>query len=209
MAIIYIVTNSVNNKVYIGKTIKTLKQRQRSHNAAVKRGVKTHFYDAIRKYGENVFEWDVLEEILDDQASDAEIFWIAYFKYIGVDLYNHTIGGEGVVGNKWSEESRKRQSERYKGKPSGRLGIKWSEESRAKLRGNRNGKPGRSEEFRASIGRMFAKTFYLTLIAPDGTEHSDIYNLSAFCRKHNIAEHGIKRVIYTDQKQYKGWKLKK
>ena len=55
--IIYKVQNNVNQKVYIGKTAKTLNERKKTHLKNVRMGIKTHFYDSIRKYGEESFTW--------------------------------------------------------------------------------------------------------------------------------------------------------
>ena len=45
-----------------------------------------------------------------------EIFYISYFKFLGFNLLNMTIGGEGCLGIKRSIETRKKLSEKLKGK---------------------------------------------------------------------------------------------
>ena len=60
--IIYKVTNKVNGKIYIGQTVRTLEQRKWQHLDAAKNGCKTHFYNAIRKYGEDNFVFEIIDE---------------------------------------------------------------------------------------------------------------------------------------------------
>lgn len=51
-----------------------------------------------------------LVEEVDDNWVDAEQFWIQYYKSLGCRLTNHSIGGEGVIGLKPNEETRKKMS---------------------------------------------------------------------------------------------------
>jgi hypothetical protein len=47
---IYLITNTVNGKVYVGKTIGELRRRWSQHIKVAKKGSPTHFSNAIRKY---------------------------------------------------------------------------------------------------------------------------------------------------------------
>ena len=49
--LIYVVTNDVNNKLYFGKTTKTLRERILNHKRSCRAGTDNHFYRAVRKYG--------------------------------------------------------------------------------------------------------------------------------------------------------------
>lgn len=53
--IIYKITCIVNNKVYIGQTSETLKQRFSRHMGYPKEEHDTKFYRAVRKYGRDKF----------------------------------------------------------------------------------------------------------------------------------------------------------
>jgi hypothetical protein len=58
---IYKATNITNNKSYIGQTIlPKLKYRIKKHLKSVSSGSKLHFHQALRKYGQDVFVWEVL-----------------------------------------------------------------------------------------------------------------------------------------------------
>ncbi len=67
---LYLVTNTQNAKVYIGITIGPLESRLKQHFAAVKRGRKSAFANAIKKYGEAAFSIQLLRA---DAKSFAEL----------------------------------------------------------------------------------------------------------------------------------------
>ena len=76
-AIIYRLTNTVNQKTYIGLTTQTLERRWRAHVNSATRGSSCHLHNAIRKYGPDAFTHDVLEETTTDLMNEREIHWIA------------------------------------------------------------------------------------------------------------------------------------
>lgn len=110
--IIYKVTNIINGKVYIGKTIQTLKQRKQSHIRYAKDGGKGVFLSAIRKYGIENFKWEILCECDQDILEITETMKIIVNNshYIDGYGYNMTYGGEGCLGYKHSENARKKIS---------------------------------------------------------------------------------------------------
>ena len=55
--IIYEAYNKNNGKVYVGLTTKTLEHRRSQHIRSAKSNSNTHFAKAIRKWGEDSFEW--------------------------------------------------------------------------------------------------------------------------------------------------------
>lgn len=129
---IYKYTNKYNRKCYIGKS-KDIEARYKSHLKCVKNGINTHFYNALRKYGIDSFDFQILIECPKENLDYWEKFYIRYYCSNNPDWgYNMTPGGDGI--SFWDEESRKRQSEIHKGKP--RAGTvedwKWSEESKEK-----------------------------------------------------------------------------
>lgn len=95
MAYIYKVTNIINNKIYIGKTIRTLKERQQEHLRKVEKE-PTYFHNSIIKYGKENFIWEIIEECPNEKANEREIFWIAQLETTNRNKgYNLTTGGEG------------------------------------------------------------------------------------------------------------------
>lgn len=92
--LIYKVTNTINNKIYIGQTVRTLKERKQEHLLSAKQGYKFKFYNAIRKYGEDVFTWEVIQYCSTVQElNEAEAYWVAYYDSYN-NGYNMTPGGE-------------------------------------------------------------------------------------------------------------------
>ena len=49
--LIYKITNTVNGKIYVGQTVRTLEERKWQHINTAKNGHKNHLYNAMRKYG--------------------------------------------------------------------------------------------------------------------------------------------------------------
>ena len=96
---IYKATNKINKKVYIGQTTQTLEERINQHNShAYGHQYNYHFHNAIRKYGAENFEYEIIEDNIKDieTLNKREKYWIKYYNsyYNG---YNSTLGGEGSL----------------------------------------------------------------------------------------------------------------
>ena len=79
--IIYLITNTVNGKLYVGQTIHGLSWRWNIHKAMARRGNKVYFHAAIRKYGEEAFVPSVLASAENVQElNELEIAFIAKLK---------------------------------------------------------------------------------------------------------------------------------
>ena len=92
--LIYKVTNTVNGKIYIGQTVRTLKERKQEHLLSAKQGYNFKFYNAIRKYGEDVFTWKIIQRCdTIEELNNAESHWVAYYNSYN-NGYNMTPGGE-------------------------------------------------------------------------------------------------------------------
>jgi len=107
MAYIYKITNLKNNKIYIGFTINEIQVRLRNHIRASRQNKKRHTYlhSAIRKYGEDFFIVEEIEQGDDKKLlKEREKYWIEYFK----PDYNLTKGGEGCLGYKHSKETKEK-----------------------------------------------------------------------------------------------------
>ena len=95
---IYKITNKVNNKIYIGcsKNIKKrwIDHKNNSHNPNDK-CYNTKFYKAMRKYGVENFEHEILEECSEDILFEREIFYIDSFNSTDDSIgYNISTGGD-------------------------------------------------------------------------------------------------------------------
>lgn len=95
---IYIIKNTVNNKVYIGQTIVSLKLRFQNHLSAARRGKDYVIGKAIRKYGESNFYIELLEKCLVEKLNEREKYWIKIFNSTNNKYgYNISIGGNAIT----------------------------------------------------------------------------------------------------------------
>lgn len=99
MAYIYVITNKINGKQYVGKTENTIDERWKEHKQDYKkeRCEKRPLYDAMLKYGIDNFEIKELEYLKEGGKllSDREIYWIEKLNTYGHNGYNATKGGDG------------------------------------------------------------------------------------------------------------------
>lgn len=131
MGIIYKVTNMINKKVYIGKTIFTLEKRKNDHIKQSKFKSTSYFHKALNKYNFNNFIWEILEET--NNLEDREKYYIKLYNSTNNLLgYNLTLGGEGSKGRVLSEETKNKISNANKGYKK-RLGIKHTEKSKLQI----------------------------------------------------------------------------
>ena len=114
--IVYLITNTENDKKYVGQTVRTLKRRWQRHVNEALRGSQQKLQRAIRKYGLDVFIVENIHFCESKEEMDfVEIFYISLFdtKDSG---YNATDGGEGSKGAKHSEESKDKIRKAHIGK---------------------------------------------------------------------------------------------
>jgi group I intron endonuclease len=178
---IYLITNTVNNKVYVGKSGSSMEARwYRESRGKTNR----HFAAAIKKYGVDNFRFSVLVEAK-DHLNDLEKEYIS--KYRSYDPrfgYNKTLGGDGgipteetrdhMIKNHWSKRSnsddiRKKISEHTKmamtpeisAKISAHnLGMKMSKETKEKMHQPRT-KEHRENISRAQLGHKRPRVRYV------------------------------------------------
>ena len=96
MGIIYLITNNLNKKVYIGKTIRSLQSRWSEHLRDMHNPQRDNkLYRAMNKYGSDNFTIEILEEnIPNENLSEKEQYYIKLYNSY-YDGYNSTFGGEG------------------------------------------------------------------------------------------------------------------
>ena len=95
MACIYCIKNDINNKLYIGKTIYTIEHRFKEHlRDAYNQKCNSKLHRAILKYGKEYFYPVLIEECLDEEASEKEQYYIQLYDSVE-NGYNISYGGEG------------------------------------------------------------------------------------------------------------------
>lgn len=130
LCIIYKITNSQNNKVYIGQTWNALKKRFRDHKYDKNSCIK--LWHAFNKYGKDNFSINLITVCGTQETAD---YWEKYF----ITHYNSIKNGYNIKDG----GSRGKLSEKAKRKLSNfRRGKKSSIETRRKisnaLKGNKN-----------------------------------------------------------------------
>ena len=93
---IYKISNSINDKVYIGKTLSSIEKRFQEHKKDSSRdtGNIRPLYRAMNKYGYDCFFVELVEEVPIEHLSEREQFWIEYYNSYH-NGYNATLGGDG------------------------------------------------------------------------------------------------------------------
>ena len=94
---IYVITNDVNGKQYVGKTTDTIEERFKKHLIEYNRPryEKRPLYAAMNKYGIEHFSVKQLEECDLNILNEREQFWIKELKTFHSG-YNATYGGDGT-----------------------------------------------------------------------------------------------------------------
>lgn len=96
---IYLITNKVNGKQYVGQTTQTVSSRFRSHKERAKKP-KQYIHNAMHIYGIDNFEIKQIEketalslEELCESLDKLEMYYIKKFNTLNPNGYNNTIGG--------------------------------------------------------------------------------------------------------------------
>lgn len=93
---IYKIINDINDKVYVGKTFKSLEERFSSHkrDSLKREEEKRPLYNAINKYGSEHFSIELIEDCDENIVNQREIYWIEHYHGYSQG-YNATLGGDG------------------------------------------------------------------------------------------------------------------
>lgn len=161
--LIYLITNTVNGKTYVGQTIHTLEYRWRQHISAAGRDPsrdKTANYRlprAMRKYGIDAFKIEEIDRAASRSGLDMlEMHHIARLNSASPRLgYNMMVGGNspneetrakmianhvGNTGRKFTAEHIAKITANFKGKTGWPKGSKHADETKAKYSADRAGK---------------------------------------------------------------------
>lgn len=131
--VVYLVTNKVNGKQYVGQTIHSLSRRWSWHCHYSSGCLALH--SAIEKYGPDNFEIRVIDEAKDrDELDEKETMWIERLNTLAPNGYNLKTGGKHCT---YSAESLEKMSRAHKGLLVGEknpnYGKKLTAEQRAEI----------------------------------------------------------------------------
>lgn len=158
---------SPSNKCYIGQTINLVERKRTLYNP--NKYYSGHRLDnAIKKYGIENFQYEIIIQIVEsnkeklrEKLDELEKFYIEKYDSYN-NGYNMTLGGSGSNGCFQTEESKRKISEKAKGRKGSMLGRHLTEEQRNKISnfaktrtGEKNPFYGKthSEEAKLKIGK--------------------------------------------------------
>jgi group I intron endonuclease len=151
---VYVITNDVNGKRYVGKTTISIEARFRQHLKEARTHGTRILCRAIRKYGGEHFTVALLDTATSlDELKVKEIHWIKTLGTFG-DEYNATPGGDGV-GHVHSAETKAKLSavrtQYFQEHPEAR------EQAAVYARQARLSDVGRSRKRQAMLGNQYSK----------------------------------------------------
>lgn len=106
---VYKITNTKNNKVYIGQSINSIEKRfQRHINDAVNNKLQTHFARAIRKHGKESFVVELIDTAnTQEELNLKEQYWIRFYNSIDPEHgYNETDAINKCGGNTYMSKTK-------------------------------------------------------------------------------------------------------
>ncbi len=219
--------HDIDNKYYIGYS-SNLYERTQNHISALKakRHINKSLQNAYNSYGEPVIE--VLEFCKLEELSLKEIYWIEQFDSFK-NGFNQTLGGdgggfgEGVHNALYTKEKYIEmlkaiinRNNRSLKDIAIELNVKlevlkhisslsahsWLEEEYPEEYKKLRSLKGKKDNSAKSLGIK-----YPSIICPEGIVHSNIHNLTEFCRIHNLQPQNMHKVLTKTRPSHKGWKL--
>lgn len=109
---VYKITNKINNKVYIGQTIRPVEQRFHRHIAdALSNRLDTHLARAIRLYGKDNFSFEIIDQAsTQEELTEKEYFWIEKYNSTS-EGYNETNSKNKCGGNTYSQKTQEEMNQ--------------------------------------------------------------------------------------------------
>ncbi len=133
--IVYSAKCIFTGSIYIGKSIRGLEERRKEHEYdSFIRDSQLYFHRALRKYGSDSFDWQVIDQAKTEQElNEKEKYWIQFYRSFDPAFgYNETFGGDGKS-KPCSEIAKRKISEKAKGRPSPFKGTKKSVSTKEKM----------------------------------------------------------------------------
>jgi group I intron endonuclease len=139
---VYGIRHIATGKIYVGSCTYIIKKRWISHRSHLNKGThhNRHLQNAWIRYGEEAFEWVVLENCGSMDCIIREQYWIDITKSANKKYgYNICKLARSCLGVKHSNETKKRISSARKGNKNW-LGRKHSDQSKSKMSTSKKGK---------------------------------------------------------------------
>ena len=207
---VYLITNKINDKVYVGCSI-DIHKRLKEHRNGLNLGNHRNrlLQNSWNKYGENSFLFDILVECDTDLLLSEENYWcnvlLSHDRKYGYNIRMTSPEGKTSL----SEETKKILSDLKKGKGSYNYGKKMSEETKKKIsialsgkKASEKSKTAAAENGRKSKGRKHSLDTRMKM-----SERKKNKKLSEETKK-KISDANKNRVISDEKKKLISDKLK-
>lgn len=133
---IYAIRNLTTNKVYVGKSI-NIEIRFAGHKSMLRSEVRSrdcnrYLYNAFKKYGENDFVFEILEEVInptEDELTDLELSWMIKLKSTDKS-FGYNLRMDSSTKCFVHDDTKKLISENNTGEKNPNYGNKWTDEQK-------------------------------------------------------------------------------
>lgn len=198
---IYKIQNKINRKCYIGFT-ENFEKRKKEHIKIASYGKRNKLYNAIRKYGEFSFSWDII--YISDDKEDT----LTVMEQLFIDLYNSIECGynQKQGGRGGSEKGRTAPPKSLIDRENiarRQLGGTLSEETKQKISKAHKGKKLKEETLAKMI---LSRRKERRLVDPNGVLYV-FFSIKEFCENHKLSRPDISKVLRGKISQYKGWNI--
>ena len=228
---IYIIKNTINDKVYIGTAV-CIKQRFIGHKNQFKKQVHNdRFQNFVNKYGFNTLIFEVIEYVNDkEKLIEREQYWIDYYEsWKSKKGFNICKIAGSTFGVKMPKSHIEASKKRMMGNEYGK-GKKWSEKEKIEI-GERSremweNNPKKKKEMGKKVGDlkrgvpiwngnkphpMKGKVHpnrKVILVFKDNTLIDECYGTKEVCEKYKLDRGAVSRVCNGKLKTTKGYTLK-
>lgn len=196
---IYKIQNKINRKCYIGFT-ENFNKRKKEHLKTASYGKKNKLYNALRKYGEHNFSWDII--FISDDREDT----LSVMEQLFIDLYDSIKNGynQKQGGKGGSEKGRvlpARSLAEREQISRRQFGRELSEETKQKISKAHKGKKLKKE----TINKMVLnRRKEMRILDPNGVMYV-FFSIKDFCENHSLSRPDISKLLRGKINQYKGW----
>lgn len=132
---IYGIRNTINNKIYIGKSI-NIKSRLSKHKSQLKREVKNkdcnrYLFNSVKKHGLENFEFITIELLPNDEdlLKDRELYWMDFYNSCNRD-FGYNLRRDSSTSTTVHQDTKDLISEINKGENNPNFGNYWSEDKK-------------------------------------------------------------------------------
>lgn len=141
---IYRITNTTNNKMYIGQTIqRNPKMRWYDHCSRTRKGQQNHLYNSMRLYGIENFVWEVIDSADTLQELNLkEQYWLEEYKKV-TEVYNLREAGDNKTHSQQSIEKMKESQRRAHARRRANGTDTWTRSDGGAMKGKAHPKKGK------------------------------------------------------------------